>query len=649
MKMYDKTAKCLKTRINFEMTTNKMKKIYLSFIVCFFIALIAPLAISTISNISLSSPADNLLTNATTLPFSFTVTGDLDSSCTLYIDNTNYGTNASVLNNTLTSLSANIAPLADGTHSWNLSCTDANNTYSSSTRTLKTDRTAPSIALESPADSLETSIHRMSFEFTATDNLASSSDCELYVDDDSEDSMSASNDTKKTFSDVLLDSGSHDWYVKCTDDAGNTGASETRSIEVQAYCENGERGDIEIMDVSSPDSEDEFAPGSNITVKVKVKNGASDDFDVVLEADLYDVDEDDSVADDDVTTEIKEGDSETITLYLIVPSDADESDEFTVRVKAYEKSNEDEQCAEDGIAVSIKKDDHDLAFDNVEFGQDIVPCGSIADLAFDISNTGSDDEDVKVEISSSFFNTTKTFSVDEGDDYQASTPIDVPRNISDGDYTITIKAYYDYYSSTYHKSESTTATLKVQGNCIGPSKPDASFQSSQISEAFTGSDFSVRLKITNTGNGKTTYTVSASNYSDWATLGSIEPETLALDEGSSGYVYITLNPNDDAEGTNSFKALVSFGDTTKEQTVSVTIKNSSEAAAWFDRFKFEMKRNWQWFALIVILIVAVIILAVVLARQSRHYARRARDERFTPAEIAIRKANGKKGRIVRNF
>ena len=630
------------------MTTNKMKKFYFIFIACIFIAFAMPMAFAEITGVSAVSPANDARINDSTPDFTFNAVSNSSAtfSCSLYIDGVSAATGLAT-NNTNTVLTSGV--LAQGSHSWYINCTDTNS-RSSAISTINIDTIAPVVALESPSNSAETSSHEIIFKIKATDNIATSTTCKLYVNGSEKEHTDASNNSNEEFDAVSLTSGSHSWYVKCTDATGNTGTSETRTLEVLSFCDDGECGDLSITDVSEPDSGDSFAPGENITIKVKVKNNANDDLDVVIYADLYDSTEDDSITDDEVTTTIKEDDSETVTLYITIPSDANADDDYTIRVKAYEEDNEDEHCSEDGVNILIEREKYDVSFDKLEISPDTIPCGNTANLAFKVSNTGEEDDDMKIDISSSFFSWTKTFSLDSEDDYSSSVPIVIPTNISEGAYTITAKTYYDKSGSSYRKSKSETITLNVQGNCAVASQPGASIEPSQLSDAFAGSDFSVKLKITNTGNGRTTYTIGASNYSGWATMSKIDPQTLTLDAGASGYAYITLNPNDDSIGTNSFKATVAFGSTVKEQAVSVSIKKSTEPATWFDRFMFELKRNALYASLLIVLVLIVIVLVIMLARQSRSNARKARDDRFSPAEITIRKAgSGKKSRLVKNF
>ncbi|MBS3155279.1 hypothetical protein J4404_02145, partial [Candidatus Woesearchaeota archaeon] len=84
------------------------------------------------------------------------------------------------------------------------------------------DRTVPIITLQSPINGLFTNITPGSFDFTATDNLASNFDCELFLNGNSEAKMTITNDgLLKSFGGIVIPNGINNWYVQCTDLAGN--------------------------------------------------------------------------------------------------------------------------------------------------------------------------------------------------------------------------------------------------------------------------------------------------------------------------------------------------------------------------------------------------------------------------------------------
>ena len=95
-------------------------------------------------SISINSPADNTITNDNTPDFSFTASGSESTySCTLYLNDSGYGTNSSTLDSTATIITASTIP--DGIYNWYVNCTSDPTTNQSETRTIRIDVEAPAI------------------------------------------------------------------------------------------------------------------------------------------------------------------------------------------------------------------------------------------------------------------------------------------------------------------------------------------------------------------------------------------------------------------------------------------------------------------------------------------------------------------------
>jgi len=87
-------------------------------------------------SINLNSPPNQTTINDPTPDFNFTVSGSSTTyNCTLFINNTNYGTNSSTLNNTPTIITAN-SSLSDGTYNWYINCSAGENTTKSEVREI---------------------------------------------------------------------------------------------------------------------------------------------------------------------------------------------------------------------------------------------------------------------------------------------------------------------------------------------------------------------------------------------------------------------------------------------------------------------------------------------------------------------------------
>jgi hypothetical protein len=182
--------------------------------------------------VSLSSPVNDTWTNNNQPGFTFTPLSKVATtlSCGLFIGGTSYGTNATSGNGTATTITANPA-LSDGNHSWYVNCTDSISTAQSEIRLLKVDATDPVITPSTPADSAYTNNNTVTYTPSDT-NLNS---CDWYAINTSDasdiDTASASaNNGVLNSQQLTLADGSFYWHINCSDNAGNTGVSATRTI-----------------------------------------------------------------------------------------------------------------------------------------------------------------------------------------------------------------------------------------------------------------------------------------------------------------------------------------------------------------------------------------------------------------------------------
>ena len=100
--------------------------------------------------INLISPSQDSWLNTTNLTFIFNFTDSLspNANCSLYIDGILNKTNSSVSNNTNTNFSVN--NLAEGKHTWNITCKDLAGNFNSSKGSFSIDITPPKITIENP-------------------------------------------------------------------------------------------------------------------------------------------------------------------------------------------------------------------------------------------------------------------------------------------------------------------------------------------------------------------------------------------------------------------------------------------------------------------------------------------------------------------
>ncbi len=183
-------------------------------------------------NIVLNSPTNNLVTNQTSITFNFTPTSEfaLPLSCSEILDGSTNVTNSSIPSGT--SAAFTIPGLVEGTHTWYINCSDGVISGNSLTRNFTVDTTAPIISLNSPANNYyQFNNQSVLFNFTATDNIATTLNCSLYLDAVlNTTNASTQNGTATTFNVNGISYATHNWSVSCLDSASNTGTSATNNF-----------------------------------------------------------------------------------------------------------------------------------------------------------------------------------------------------------------------------------------------------------------------------------------------------------------------------------------------------------------------------------------------------------------------------------
>lgn len=194
-------------------------------LITFFTVYILPVFGAEVDAVNLVSPGNDTWTSGSndTINFTFNYTGEnLTASCELFIDSTGVGVNGTVLNNTNTVINANTS-ISDGTHYWNMTCTNSTS-QTSDTWILKVDTGTPAVTFVSPAANYNSSSANISFAFNVTDSSSSTLNCSLYINGTlntyNSSTMNATNTTFQVTG--LSEASDQNWTVNCTDDSNNS-------------------------------------------------------------------------------------------------------------------------------------------------------------------------------------------------------------------------------------------------------------------------------------------------------------------------------------------------------------------------------------------------------------------------------------------
>jgi PGF-pre-PGF domain-containing protein len=232
--------------------------------------------------VTISSPVDNYrVYNITSVTFAFVDSLMNNASCKLIVNNSLYGTNGSVINNTATTIVLNTS-LVESTYALKVNCTDIlGNIGTSALQTLIIDRTAPVITATPTATGTSSSTTTGAATITATTDENSTcwrSTTDFNATDVSGATVMSGTDTTHTFTvDYTADGTIGPYYISCRDIASNnmTTSNSTGSIAVTVTeaRSSGGGGGGSITNPSTSQTWDVFAPG---VAKIMTIN--SDDF-----------------------------------------------------------------------------------------------------------------------------------------------------------------------------------------------------------------------------------------------------------------------------------------------------------------------------------------------------------------------------------
>jgi hypothetical protein len=447
-------------------------------------------------------------------------------------------------------------------------------------------------------------------------------------------------------------------YANETGDDTNNVTTTVTVTYVHDFCEVGSVNDEDLemeVDITNygEGDDNEWLPLDEIEVEVELENDANFDInDAVFELGLIEQDTGKNVADDltwiseddekNEVGDIDEDEDDKHAFRFKVDSDMglDEED-YLLYIKVYADGDEDETCIDyssdldetyyEDISIERESDDDRLVVvDEVQISPSTALCDEQVTVTAEVYNIGEDSQEkVKVKLTNSDLDLdlyAVLDDLDEGDSETVEFTFEVPKDAEEETYSLGFRTLYEYDddededddSAYYENSDLFTASLKVEGNCIGSGDLDAEITATlEDGDVRAGDEVVIEATIKNTGDEEATYTISVEDNELFSTVESIEPSTLTLDSGESKKVEITLKLDEDAEGEQLFDIKVFSGGEETTQAVSLTVPESWLKSLGFSALKEKAGDNWFIWAIVainVILIVAIIIVAVKVTK-----------------------------------
>ncbi|MEK6846804.1 MAG: putative S-layer protein [Nanoarchaeota archaeon] len=445
--------------------------------------------------------------------------------------------------------------------------------------------------------------------------------------------------------------GLHTAQVRAQSSSGQTA---TASFQIKkTFCSAGETPTSNVSITNVAWSNDGEGDDNNweyldeIELEVDIKNNDNDDeVDVVAKLGFYDSSgkngaddliflEDSDSDDEEIEITIDDDDEETVTWVFKVPADFDKGN-YKLAVKVYdEDAGESNSCRDssndfDNVffqSIQVKEASDEGRFvviDEISLDEQVV-CGQTLNGQFTLFNIGDEDQDrVKVLIKNDALNIDEevelTTDLDKGEDESLDFSVQIPATATNGNYGLEFTTFYDYRNGVYREESEETFDAFIE--VIGCSQPIGNVGSGSLtdtvitaelgSEARAGEQLVVKATITNSGTESKSYSVSARDYDEWATLDDISDTSFTLDADESKEITLTFTVDDDAEGSQTFDIQAASEGLVQIQEVEVELEEAKK------RFTFDFKDNsfiWVIGLVNLVLIILIIVVAVRLAKR----------------------------------
>ncbi|MBN1385344.1 right-handed parallel beta-helix repeat-containing protein, partial [Candidatus Woesearchaeota archaeon] len=184
------------------------------------------------------SPANQTYAQDTSYIFNWSVADNQDNllDCGLYINGA-LNSSHQTANNSYTNTT--VSGFGDGYYQWYVNCTDNAGQWGvSETRVFTVDNQGPSVSLWYPDNEYYTNDNLTYFNFTGSDSLDETLNCSLYLDDSlySNNGSAENGSVTSLIPESEIPDGKYEWYINCTDSAGNTVKSEVRNITIDTVA-----------------------------------------------------------------------------------------------------------------------------------------------------------------------------------------------------------------------------------------------------------------------------------------------------------------------------------------------------------------------------------------------------------------------------
>ena len=363
--------------------------------------------------------------------------------------------------------------------------------------------------------------------------------------------------------------------------------------------------------------------GQTLDIKV-VFDALQDDQEVELEASLTGYDGP-TISARKYVDEISAGSTYVERLSLTLPTDMDQINQYSLRVRVSPRSGAPVDAQ---YELQVEAVEHAFAIKDVVFspGQ-TVESGRALLTTVRLENVGdeNDNKGIKVQVSIPELGLQAVDYIDSVSEDDSATSeemyLRVPENVKTGDYPAQVKVWFndmrDSVSQTYsiHVVNNQPAPVVVEApKQEEPSKTVITVgpEAQQVTAGQGGAVYPVTL--TNVAGPAKTYVVSAEGFQAWGTARVDPSNVLVVQPGETKAAYVFVSANEGVVGQQTFAIKVSSnGESLKELVLSANVVGAAPVAS-----KTEQASNWGSLkqgleVALFVLVVLVFILGLIIA------------------------------------
>ena len=388
--------------------------------------------------------------------------------------------------------------------------------------------------------------------------------------------------------------------------------------------------DIKIEGFGGEDDDYEWFAFDDVEIELEIENDNNDDKmkDVTVGWGLYDTDAGEWYIDEEENDfNLREEDKKNLFITFSLDDDIDELPDgdyvFYVWANAeLDDGSETKLCASVSEEVEIIDESDFVILNNIQMIE-TATCGSQVQVTADVWNIGSDNQEEVYVVIQSEEGLGITQKIDIGDvdayeDEEINILLNIPVDAEEKSYMFYLSVF-DEYGDMFENDNDDRAKfpiqLNVEGNCIN--EPKVTISADLESDAVAGKELIVRVTILNTGTQTSTLEISLSDYSEWASLESIVPETVTLNAGESEDIVVTLNVNSGVSGNQNFEIIATEGTNVLAKSTQVTIEESSGRGLSAITGGLISEGNWPIWTIGAVNIILVFIIIIVALKVSR--------------------------------